>query len=136
MTIEAAGNMKFNAGVALDVAASTIHLTAREDSVDIVAANKLALQSTGGTASIVSKGGTYIQSTGDVNVKGGSAVKLGAAAIHLNSPGELPADAITAIKAAVPDAIERSIVSDIPKIPSTPGIDLSMVDDTNIGIPQ
>lgn len=133
MTFEAAGNMKINTGVALDVAASTIHLTAREDSVDIVAANKLALQSTGGTASIIGKGGTYIQSDAGVNIKGSGMIRLGGSAIHLNSPGEPPADAITAIQAAVPAAIEKSIVSDIPKIPSTPPIDMSLVDDVTIG---
>lgn len=132
MTLEAAGNMKINTGAALDVAASTIHLTAREDSVDIIAANKLALQSTGGTASIIGKGGAFIQSEADVNIGGSGMVRLGGSAIHLNSPGEPPADALPAIPADVPDAIKICLVSTTPKIPSTRPFDPSMVDDITI----
>lgn len=132
LTLEAGGNITMNAGEAIDIAGATIHATARVDAVDIVAANKLALQSQGGTASITSKGATYIESSGAINVKGGGAVKVGGTEIHLNSPDSAPDSAIAAVAAAVPDAIPKTVVSDAPQPTSSSGITADMADDTGV----
>ncbi len=130
LTLEAAGNITMNAGEAIDIAGATIHATARVDAIDISAVSKVAITSSTGTASLSGKGSVYVQSGENINISGGSAVKVGGSEIHLNSPDAMPTSALVAVAADVPDAIPKTVASDAPKPTSSSGITADMIDDT------
>jgi hypothetical protein len=134
MNINVAGSLAMNVSDNIDITGARIALTAKADSIDFLAVNKIAIQSSGGEIGISSEGALYLQSAGDMNLKGSGMVKLGGSQVHLNSAGNAPADAVTAIAAATINAElpEKKVVSDdsAANMATPPGISADMVDDT------
>lgn len=117
LNINVGGNLAINVGESIDIAGARVAMTAKVDALDLLAANKVALQSSGG----------------EVNIKGSGQIKIGGSQVHLNSPGSAPAAAISAATAQA-KAPEKGVVSDdsaaIDVTP--PGISSDMVDEPSV----
>ena len=136
LNINVGGSLAINVGESIDIAGARVAMTAKVDALDLLAAKKVVLESSGGSVGIKSSTPLYLQSSGAINIKSGGQVKVGGSQIHLNSPGSAPADAITAVAAstATIDAPEKGVISDdtaaIDVVPS--GISVDMADESSV----
>jgi len=136
LNINVGGSLAINVGESIDIAGARVAMTAKVDALDLLAAKKVVLESSGGSVGIKSSTPLYLQSSGAINIKSGGQVKVGGSQIHLNSPGSAPADAITAVAAstATAEAPEKGVVSDdtaaIDVVPS--GISVDMADESSV----
>lgn len=136
LNINVGGSLAINVGESIDIAGARVAMTAKVDALDLLAAKKVVLESSGGSVGIKSTSPMYLQSSGAINIKSGGQVKVGGSQIHLNSPGSAPADAITAVAAstASADAPAKGVVSDdSASVDSTPvGISTDMADEPSV----
>jgi len=136
LNINVGGSLAINVGESIDIAGARVAMTAKVDALDLLAAKKVVLESSGGSVGIKSVSPLYLQASGEINIKSGGQVKVGGSQIHLNSPGSAPADAITAVAAstATAEAPEKGVVSDdtaaIDVVPT--GISVDMTDEPSV----
>lgn len=131
-SITAGGKLAINVGDSIDIAGSRIAATARVDNIDLMSIGKLTLEARAGEIGIKGNTKVAIESSAGIDIKSGAVTKVGGTKIHLNSPGEEPDAAQSAIAANVPAAIARGVSTDtqfdpiIPQInpvtPDLPGI--------------
>ena len=136
LNINVGGSLAINVGESIDIAGARVAMTAKVDALDLLAAKKVVLESSGGSVGIKSTSPMYLQASGEINIKSGGQVKVGGSQIHLNSPGSAPADAITAVAAstASADAPAKGVASDdSASADSTPvGISTDMADEPSV----
>jgi hypothetical protein len=117
LNINVGGNLAINVGESIDIAGARVAMTAKVDALDLLAANKVALQSSGG----------------EVNIKGSGQIKIGGSQVHLNSPGSAPAAAIAASTATATAPAKGVASDDSAAIDVTPpGISSDMVDEPGV----
>ena len=121
-SITAGGKLAINVGDSIDIAGSRIAATARVDNIDLMSIGKLSLEARAGEVGIKGNTKVAIESTAGIDIKAAAVTKVGGTKIHLNSPGEEPDGAQSAIAANVPAAIARGVSTDTQFEPMIPQI--------------
>jgi muramidase (phage lysozyme) len=132
LAISSAGKLTINAGDSIEMAGSKIAATARVDSVDIMAINKLSIQSSAGTVNILSKGDLSMSSGANINMNatGGNLVADASGTIRLADPSVSPTAPTAAVQADVPKAIAKEISTPTNPDPNPPMITHDLLDES------
>lgn len=133
LNLQAGGDVLINAGESIDIAGARIGAHARADTIDIVAAQKMTLQS-GSLFGIKTNSVVGIQANGIGLNAASDNLKLKGAKIYLNDSAGTPADVADANATRAPAAPEKGFSSDSPANPSSTTISPDMSD--NVSGPQ
>lgn len=115
INLSAGGRITASAGDTLELGASAINITAKNDEINMLAASNLNVQAYGGSLGLSSKGTLVLDSAGDVGLKG-SNIAMSGGEIHLNTSsvaaaaGASGADVAEPPKKGVTTAIENKPV--------------------------
>lgn len=133
LNLQAGGDVLINAGESVDIAGARIGAHARADTIDIVAAQKMTLQS-GSLFGIKTSSVVGIQAKGIGLNAGSDNLKLKGGKIYLNDAAGTPADVADANATRTPAPPEKGFSSESPANPTPSSISPDQTD--NVSGPQ